>query len=485
MDSDVEVVVVGAGPTGLLLAGDLTQAGVRCVVLERRADRSSLSRAFTVHARTLEELDARGMADELIASGTPIGKLQFLNGAQLDMSRLATRFPYVLITPQSQTERVLEERATGLGADIRYGHEVSGLVRHSDGVDVEVKEDGQQAKTISARYVVGADGMRSLVRSALGMPFPGKPVVQSMMLAEVLLARTPPQAMTVNTVGDAFALLAPFGDGYYRVVCWHRHNQWPESAPVSLEEVSAATRQALGTDYGMHDPRWMSRFHSDERQVPRYQDGRVLLAGDAAHVHSPAGGQGLNTSIQDAANLGWKLAATVRGWAPEGLLDTFDAERRPVGRHVLRSSGALLRLFLASPRIQVAARIAARAATKAPLLADRMAGDLSGLNISYPPRRGAHELQGRRVPDWPLTSGRLYEALRGGRFLLAGSHAIPADMTSGYGGRVDTVEMAYPQGIIALVRPDAYVAWSAKWSDDRPRSQVRAELARWCGAPEG
>ncbi len=163
------------------------------------------------------------------------------------------------------------------------------------------------------------------------MPFPGEAVVRSLMLADVRLDDTPPDVMTVNAVGGTFCLIAPFGDGWYRVIAWDRYNQPPESTPVSLEEVSQVTRQVLGTDFGMHDPRWMSRFHSDERQVPRYRVGRVLLAGDAAHVHSPAGGQGMNTSIQDAANLGWKLAATVGGWAPEGLLDTYHAERHPVG----------------------------------------------------------------------------------------------------------------------------------------------------------
>jgi len=165
-----------------------------------------------------------------------------------------------------------------------------------------------------AGYVVGADGRHSTVRTAIAMPFPGRSVVRSVMLADVRLTQPPPGTLTLNAAGGAFALIAPFGDGWFRVIAWHRDNQPAEDVPVSLEEVADVARQALGTDYGLHDPRWMSRFHSEERQVPHYRDGRVLLAGDAAHVHSPAGGQGMNTSLQDAANLGWKLAATASCW---------------------------------------------------------------------------------------------------------------------------------------------------------------------------
>jgi 2-polyprenyl-6-methoxyphenol hydroxylase-like FAD-dependent oxidoreductase len=482
---DFDVIVVGAGPTGLLLAGDLARGGVSCAVFERRAGRSGLTRAFAVHARTLEQLDARGVADELVASGTPVPELRFFAGAALDLSRLHSRFPYLLVTPQYETERVLEDRARPLGADIRYDAEVTGLTQHSDGVEVNIRRDGNPDRAVRARWVVGADGMHSTVRQAQGIPFPGKPVVRSVMLAEVRLTQPPPDALTVNVTGDAFAIIAPFGDGWYRVIAWHRHNQPPEDAPVSLAEIAEVARQALGADYGMRDPRWMSRFHSEERQVPRYRDGRVLLAGDAAHVHSPAGGQGMNTSIQDAANLGWKLAATVHGWAPPGLLDTYQAERHPVGRQVLRSSGALLRIGLTGPPPLVAARnLLASAATRTPFVAGRLAGAISGLSISYPAPRGAHPLTGKRAADLPLADGRrLYEALRGGRFLLAADvGALPADAASGYGDRVDAVPVARTSGMVALIRPDAYIAWAAA-GNAAGAPQIRDSLARWCGSP--
>jgi 2-polyprenyl-6-methoxyphenol hydroxylase-like FAD-dependent oxidoreductase len=492
MTVDVDVVVAGAGPAGLMLAGDLARAGVSCAVFERHAERSGLTRAFAVHARTLEQLDARDAADQLVATGTPMAAARFLAGAELDLSRLPSRFPYVLITPQYETERVLAERARSLGSDIRYGAEVTGLAQSPDEVEVMVRADGQPERVVRTGYLVGADGMHSTVRQALGMPFPGKPVVRSVMLADVRLSQPPPDTLALNATGEAFALIAPFGDGWYRVIAWHRHNQLSEDAPVSLDEVADVARQALGTDYGLHDPRWMSRFHSDERQVPRYRDGRVLLAGDAAHVHSPAGGQGMNTSIQDAANLGWKLAATVKGWAPDGLLDSYHAERHPVGRQVVRASGTLLRIGLTIPPALVTARnLLASAATRTPFATRLLVGALSGLRISYPAPRGAHPLTGKRVADLPLGDGqRLYEALRGGRFLLAGARGVlPGGAAAGYAGRVDTVEVTRPSGTVALIRPDAYIAWAqgargpggpAGTGDRTP--QIRDALARWCGS---
>jgi 2-polyprenyl-6-methoxyphenol hydroxylase-like FAD-dependent oxidoreductase len=481
---DVDVIVAGGGPAGLLLAGDLARAGVSCVVFERRSGRSALTRAFTVHARTLEQLDARGMADELVASGTSLAELRFFASAALDLSRLPSRFPYVLVTPQYETERVLEEQARRVGADIRHGCEVTGLTQHPGAVEVKVRQEGHPDRIVRAGWMVGADGMRSTVRQALGIPFPGKPVVQSVMLAEVRLTQPPSGTLTVDSTGDAFALIAPFGDGWYRVIAWHRRDQPPEDAPVRLDEVREVTCLVFGSDYGMHDPRWMSRFHSDERQVPRYRDGRILLAGDAAHVHSPAGGMGMNTGIQDAANLGWKLAATVQGWAPPGLLDTYHAERHPVGRQVVRGSGALLRLLTLSPALVPARNVLGSAATAIPYLARRLAGAISGESISYPAPPGAHPLAGKRVADLPLADGRrLYEALRDGRFLLAASPgALPADAASGYGDRVDAAPVARTCGTVALIRPDAYIAWAAA-ADTASPPQIRGCLARWCGSP--
>jgi 2-polyprenyl-6-methoxyphenol hydroxylase-like FAD-dependent oxidoreductase len=462
-----EVVIVGAGPTGLLLAGDLAAAGVPCTVLERRAGESNLTRAFGVHARTLELLDARGLADELLETGTAVDRLHVLGGAVLDLAWLPSRFPFMLITPQYQTERLLERRARALGARIVEGVEVTGLRQDGDGVELELLTEEAATERRRAAYVVGADGVRSTVRSALGLGFPGRSAVQSMMLADVRLSDTPRDALSIAAGAVGFALVASFGDGWHRVIAWNREHQLPDSAPVDFDDLRATTRGSYGTDFGMHDPRWTSRFHSDERQVPGYRSGRVLLAGDAAHVHSPAGGLGMNAGLQDAANLGWKLAAEAHGRAPAGLLDSYHAERHPVGRSTVRASAAMLRLALARSRVLRAARgPVAGAVTRIPALNRRVTGFVSGIAIAYPDG-------GRRARDLPLTGGgRLYEALRAGRFVLLSpaGDGVP----DGWAGRVDQAAAGSER---LLVRPDGYVAWSAGDGD------LRAALARWCGPP--
>ncbi|MGP4101887.1 FAD-dependent oxidoreductase [Nonomuraea sp. KM90] len=447
-----EVIVVGAGPTGLLLAGDLAEAGIAVTVLERRDGRvSNLSRAFGVHARTLEQLDARGLADPLVPMGAALSRVRLFERVEVDLGELPSRFPYLLITPQYNVENLLLERALRAGAEIVHDTEVVGLSQDGTGVTVTTT-DG----TRRAAYLVGADGFHSAVRRALGQPFPGKSVLQSIMLADVKLAEQPDELLSVNGVGDAFAFVAPFGDGYHRVFAWDRRHVVPDDVPLTLEEVREVTTRALGTDFGMYEARWLSRFHSDERQVPDYRVGRAFLAGDAAHVHSPAGGQGMNTGLQDAANLGWKLAAVLRG-APEDLLDTYQSERHPVGRSVLRSSGALIRAAMIESSAGRAVRgLAARGALSIPKIRTKVTGQLSGIGYAYPAPDGAHELVGTRAADVPLAGGgRLYEALRGRRPVLLGD----ADVT-GWADRVRVAAPAVPGGPMVLVRPDGYVGWA-------------------------
>ena len=482
-----EVIVVGAGPTGLLLAGDLAQAGIAATLLERRTDESNLTRAFAVHARTLEILDARGLADELAATGQRVPELLLLRRVRVDLSALPSRFPYLVVTPQYQTERLLTERAVRLGVRIVNGAEVVALRQDADGVDVDVKIAGA-TQTMRAAYLVGTDGVRSAVRGALGLPFPGRSAIRSVMLADVKLEQAPSDVLTVNTAGDAFAFLAPFGDGWYRVIAWSRDDQQPDRAPVTIDEIRSVVVRALGTDYGMHDARWVSRFHSDERQVPSYRVGRVLLAGDAAHVHSPAGGMGMNTGLQDAANLGWKLAATLRGTAPAGLLDSYQSERHPVGRTVLRLSGGLLRAGTSRPWQLPALRAAASLASRSNTIKRRAAGLVSGIAIGYQRPSGAHARTGRRAPDLPLAAtpakpltasarpsngGRLYEALRDGDFVLVLPDGAGLDGAGFEGVRV--VRSTVP-GPVVLVRPDGYIGWAA---DAPSRSAVEAGIAGW------
>jgi 2-polyprenyl-6-methoxyphenol hydroxylase-like FAD-dependent oxidoreductase len=490
MSQKDDVLIVGAGPSGLLLAGDLAAAGVACTVLERRAEESNLTRAFAVHARTLELLDARGVADELVATGQRVDTLRLFGRVEVDLSRLPSRFPFVLITPQYETERVLEERARALGAEIVMGAEVVGLRQDADGVEVDVRAGDGTVGRRRAAWVVGADGVHSAVRHALGLPFPGHSVVRSVMLADVRLERSPGNLLPVASDGNQFAFTAPFGDGWYRIIAWDRRHQLPDSAPVDFEEVREVTRRALGTDLGMHDPRWLSRFHSDERQVPHYRVGRVFLVGDAAHVHSPAGGQGMNTGLQDAANLSWKLAAAANGWAAHDLLDTYHAERYPVGRMVLRLSGAILRLALLRSWVLRTLRGAVGSVlVRVRPLVDRYAQRLSGIAIGYPAPPGAHPLVGRRAQDVPLATagqgpGRLYEALRSGRFVLLAPADDPAASVDGWDGRVEQAPTEGGSGTVTLVRPDGYVAWASDETDAARRAEaVRGALAEACGAP--
>ena len=483
-----DVVIVGAGPTGLLLAGDLVAAGLTCTVLERRSEESNLTRAFGVHARTLELLDARGLADELIATGAPVRTLRVFDRVRVDLTRLPSRFPYLLITPQYHVERLLHRRAVDLGAELVRGAEVLDVAQDGAGVDVRVRTaDG--VTTCRASYVVGADGVRSRVRESLGLPFPGRSVLKSIILADVRLADAPEGVLAVNGVGDCFAFVAPFGDGWYRIFAWDRRNQQPDTAPIDFAEVRDVTRRALGTDFGMHDPRWISRFHSDERQVPQYRVGRVFLAGDAAHVHSPAGGQGMNTGIQDAANLGWKLAAAVRGRAPTGLLDTYHTERHPVGRMVLRSSGAIIRLAMIQSRVERAARnLIGGTALRIGPVARKVAGMISGVGIAYPAPPGTHAPAGERARDVLLAgdgqpAGRLYEALRDGGFVLL----VPpgtGTAAAAWADRVQVRTAAGPDHPAMLVRPDGYIAWTSDDTDpEHLDAAVRTALATWCGDP--
>ncbi|WP_418958448.1 FAD-dependent monooxygenase [Streptomyces tritici] len=463
--TDTDILVVGSGPTGLLLAGDLAAAGQRVTLVERRPHGiSNMTRAFAVHARTLELLDARGLADELVRTGTRLTGLRIFSRLTLDLGRLASRYPYALITPQYEVEHLLERRAVAAGVEFRHSTELRGLRQDAESVTAELTGPDGTPLTLTARYLVGADGHRSGVRDALGLPFPGISVIRSIVLADVRLAQEPDGLLTVNGVGDAFAFIAPFGDGWYRVMGWQRSRQVADSEPVDLDEVREIARLALGTDYGMHDARWISRFHSDERQVPAYRTGRVFLAGDAAHVHSPAGGQGMNTGLQDAANLSWKLISVLRGDAPdpEGLLDSYHAERHPVAATVLRSSGTLLRLAMAHTPAQRAARsLAAGLLNVLRPASDKAMSQITGVGIGYgtgpAARRG-----GGRAPDAALDRGRLYELLRDGDFVLItpqGADAAPAAVPQAPGRVTKATWADRARRTTMLVRPDGYVYW--------------------------
>ncbi|GHH84420.1 FAD-dependent monooxygenase [Streptomyces capitiformicae] len=478
-----DVIVVGAGPTGLLLAGDLAAAGIPVTLVERRPHKiSNLSRAFVLHARSLEQLDARGLADELEAKGRKLDRLRLFSHLTVRLDTLPSRFNHLLVLPQYEVEEALERRAVEAGVRFRYDTEVTGADQDADEVTVHVRGPEGRSEALAAAYAVGTDGHRSAVRRAIGLPFPGKSVIRSVVLADVRLDEEPEEVLTANAVGDAFAFIAPFGDGYYRVIGWHRGRDVSDSEPLDLDEVREITRLALGRDYGMRDARWMSRFHSDERQAPAYRVGRVFLAGDAAHVHTPAGGQGMNTGLQDAANLGWKLAAVLGGHADPALLDTYHAERHPVGRAVLRSSGGIVRLAMAKYPWTLAFRSALAAVLgHVGPVRTRAIGQVTGIGYTYPAPHGSHRLVGTRVPDVALRSGRLYESLRGGRFVLitprdATPHAYD---TGDRKGRLAVESWASDRRTTVLVRPDGYVAWAAEGANgdaDRVEAALTAAL---------
>ncbi|MGZ5362815.1 MAG: FAD-dependent monooxygenase [Mycobacterium sp.] len=462
-----DVVVVGAGPTGLMLACELALGGAAVRVLEERASTPNITRAFAVHARTLELLDARGMAEDLIPRGVPVYALAPPGGTTLDLRELPGRYAMLLIVPQSGTEQVLESRAGELGVPIVRGAEAVALSQDGDGVTVECA-DGE---TIRAKYVVGCDGAHSTIRDLVGIDFVGKQYETHILLADVALSRAPGDTLTGVTNERGVVLMIPFGDGWFRAIAWDRlREQAPMTEPVTLDEIRDSFVRIAGEDFGMTDMRWSSRFLSERRQARHYRSGRVFIAGDAAHVHSPLGGQGMNTGIGDAMNLGWKLVAAVNGTAQPALLDSYEIERHPVGAAVLRTTDAFNQVVLGRSRIQrIARNIVIGTLTRVPKTRRLMREFLSGIGIAYAHKRGDNPLVGRRMPDIDCNGTRVYELLREGKFVLVTATAVVI-------GRSDIVHVVgrhpgLPDAV--LVRPDSYVAWA----DDRMPSAAELVTA--------
>ncbi|QII04486.1 NAD-binding protein [Rhodococcoides fascians A25f] len=464
-----DVIVVGAGPAGCMLAGELARAGRSVTVLEKHDAPSPLSRAFGVHARTLEVLDSRGLAEDLLTTGAHASGLKLWNGLSLDLGVLPSQFPYLLVTPQTNVDSRLEEYARASGARILRGVTVTGLEQDADGVVVRGRAADGSAQEWTASYAAGTDGVHSIVRTSIGLDFPGKELLRSIMLADVRLTDPPNGLINIGAGKDCFAFVAPFGDGWFRVIACDRTDTADVAASVDETRLRDVVRRAIGTDYGWTDVRWSSRFSCDERQVRRYRVGRVFLAGDAAHVHSPAGGQGMNTGIQDAMNLGWKLAA-VLGGADQKILDTYHDERHPVGKLVLRSSGATIRmLLLRSVVAQKLRNIVSARVLRRQRAVGKIAGMFSGVGISYARTRGDHALVGTRAVRIPLNQGTVTDRLRAHDFLLIGESDCS---TAGIARRTDG-------GPAVLVRPDGYIAWAGR-SESEEWQQV---LERWTGQP--
>lgn len=474
----IDVIVAGGGPTGMMLAGELRLHGVHVLVLEKEAKPAEYVRGLGLHVRSVEVLDQRGLLERFLVHGRkyPLGGV-FAGIDKPVPDRLDTAHPYVLGIPQTVTDRLLAERAAELGAELRRGCELAGLDQDDHGVTVELA-DGTRLRS---RYVVGCDGGRSTVRRLLGVGFPGEPSRVDTLLGEMEVD-VPPETLAavvadVRKTQKRFGA-GPLGDGRYRVIVPAEGVAEDRAAPPTLEEFKQQLRSFAGTDFGVHSPRWLSRFGDATRQAERYRTGRVLLAGDAAHIHPPVGGQGLNLGIQDAFNLGWKLAAEVRGWAPEPLLDSYHTERHPVAADVLNSTRAQMELLSTEPGPRSVRR----------LLSELM--DLEGVNrflvekitaigIRYDVGEG-HELLGRRLRDVRLQRQRLYELMHGGRGLLLDRTGRLS--VEGWTDRVDHVvdtseELDVPA---ALLRPDGHVSWVGEDQQDLLR-----HLPRWFGAATG
>jgi 2-polyprenyl-6-methoxyphenol hydroxylase-like FAD-dependent oxidoreductase len=491
------VMIAGGGPTGLMLAGELALAGVDVVIVERRASQDLAgSRAGGLHARTIEVLDQRGIADRFLSEGQ-VAQVAGFSMVRLDISDFPTRHNYGLGLWQNHIERILAGWVDELAVPIHRGREVTGLAQDDTGVDVGLS-DGM---SLRADYLVGCDGGRSLVRKAAGIEFPGWDPTTSSLIAEVEMTEEPELGIRRDALGlhalgrEEYEIrdgeVVYPDEGPVRVMVTERH-VGPRAEPT-LRDLSEALVAVYGTDYGIHSPTWISRFTDMSRQAAAYRDRRVLLAGDAAHVHAPDGGQGLNTGVQDAVNLGWKLAQVVKRTAPESLLDTYHAERHPVGARVLRNTMA--QGVLRRPD----ARATALLDTMSDLLGmdeprRRFAAMMSGLDIHYDLGEG-HPLLGRRMPDLDLVTAdgplRVFTLLHDARpVLLNFGEPGSLDITP-WADRVQLIDAeavgpwelpvlgAVPAPTAVVIRPDGHVAWVGDGTD----LGLPDALTTWFGPP--
>ena len=490
------VVIAGGGPTGLMLAGELALAGVNVAVVERRPDQELAgARAGGLQSRTIEVFDQRGIAERFLAEGQKAQTAGF-GAVHLDISDFPTRHPYGLGLWQKHIERILAGWVSELPVTFYRGREVTGFTQDDGGVEVALSG----GESLRAQYLAGCDGGRSLVRKAAGIEFPGWDATVSNLIAEVEMTEKPPLGIHQSPLGNY-----GFGRLHYEIV--DGKVVFKDEGPVrvmvpeppgadgdpTLEDVRAALIAIHGRDYGMHSPTSVGRFTDMTRQAAAYRKGRVLLAGDAAHVHSPIGGQGLNTGVQDAVNLGWKLAQVVKGTSPDELLDTYHAERHPVGARVLRTTMAQVALQREDDRTR-AARDTVAELLKMDQPRKVMAAEMSGLGIRYDLGEG-HPLLGRRMPDLDLvTTGgplRVFTLLHAARPVLLSLGGPGAFDIKPWTDRVRLVEARYlgawelpalgvvPAPVAVLIRPDGYVAWVGQGNAEG----LVESLTRWFGAP--
>jgi 3-(3-hydroxy-phenyl)propionate hydroxylase len=480
------VVIAGGGPTGLMLAGELALAHVDVAVVERRANQDLAGlRAGGLHARTIEVLDQRGIADRFLSQGKVLQVAGFAM-IRLDIGDFPTRHNYGLALTQNRIEPILAGWVEELAVPIYRGREVTGLAQDESGVDVELSDGG----SLRAQYLVGCDGGRSLVRKKAGIDFPGWDPSVSYLIAEADMAEEPASGVRPGEKG--INALGKLDDGKrVRMVLGEREVRQGEEPTV--DDLREALVAVYGTDFGIHNITYLSRFTDMARQAASYRQRRVLLAGDAAHVHSPTGGQGLNLGVQDAVNLGWKLAQVVHGTSPEGLLDTYHAERHPVGARVLKASLAQTALMRGDERTKAAHEHVSEL-LKMDEPRKRYAAMMSGLDIHYDLGAG-HPLLGRRVPDLDLVTAdgprRMFTLLHEARPVLLNLGEPGALDIAPWADRVRQVGARYGGawelpvlGAVAapaavLIRPDGHVAWVGDGTD----AGLREALTAWLGPP--
>jgi 2-polyprenyl-6-methoxyphenol hydroxylase-like FAD-dependent oxidoreductase len=492
---DCDVVVAGAGPTGLMLACELALGGARPLVLEQREQPAEHSKAMGMQGRTVELLELRGLLDRFLDGA---GKLKGGNfaslGVPMKFEAFHTRHPYVLVVPQVRTEQLLAERARELGVEIRRGAPVTGFTQDEQGVSVE-----SGTERIRSRYLVGCDGGGSTVRKRAGIPFTGQDPHMYALIGDMKFREELPRGEGMGPMRPVgminperrswFGAFQHHPEVYRATIAWFGKPFPDRNAPVTEQEMRAALIEYTGSDHGMYDVTWLSRLTDVSRLAESYRSGRVLLAGDAAHIHLPAGGQGLNLGFQDAVNLGWKLAAVIRGWGCEELLSTYQNERRPVADGVVRNTRTQAVLIDPDPRYE-ALRTTFR---ELMALADtnrHIAGMLSGFDISY--GSGDHPLVGRRMPDAELVTAEGTRRISGCFATVRGVLLVPESAgtrspLAAWADRVDTViakipdvpDVAGATGTTFLIRPDGYVAWAG---DPTRHEEIRAAAATWFGS---
>lgn len=466
------VVIVGAGPVGLWLGAELRLRNVAVTILEQRESISPHSKALTIHPRTIEVLAQRGLGEAFLDEGhrVPSGHFGALE-QRLDFSPLDTEYPFTLLYPQALTEQLLEAHALRGGVDLRRRHRVRAIQENGDGVTVEV-EGPEGDYTLDAAYVIGCDGPSSTVRKAAGIGFPGTDSTLYGFLGDVVLD-DPPATVVSSSGPTGQIMIVPMSGGFHRIVGIDPKRSAPMDRDLTFEEFRDGVRAVSGTDYGMHSPIWISRYGNAARLAEHYRSGRVMLAGDAAHMHFPAGGVGMNVGLQDAHALGWRLADVLAGWADDSVLDAYDAERRAVGADLLRSTQAQTTVLSAFSPDGRALRgllneLIAADSRLSLLLAER----LSGLAVAYPSDDGAHPLVGTRFR--PDDAEAVATADRAGAAVLL----VPAELAEESVAAASAVDIVVvPQRgqkpTALLVRPDGYVAWAA---DAATAEEIRAAI---------